>query len=174
MSEKLKKECAKYVPTQFDPAVDPGYVHPANGWRNENLECQTFEDSEFDLVVTQDVFEHVFNPDLAISEIARTLKPGGAHVATVPLVCKTKPSRRRARLMKDGTITHLLPGHYHENPIDEQGSLVTIDWGFDIANYFDANSGLNTTILFIDNINLGISADLIEVLVSIKQNIPDL
>ncbi|WP_161851799.1 class I SAM-dependent methyltransferase [Bradyrhizobium sp. CCBAU 051011] len=33
--------------------------------RNENVEEQKFEDCSFDLMVTQDVFEHIFHPDKA-------------------------------------------------------------------------------------------------------------
>jgi len=41
-------------------------------------------DESFDLVITLDVFEHVLRPAKAFAEIARTLKPGGAHIYTVP------------------------------------------------------------------------------------------
>ncbi|MDR0583764.1 MAG: class I SAM-dependent methyltransferase [Treponema sp.] len=49
------------------------------GYRNENLEEQTFSDEMFELIITQDVFEHVYNPEKAFSEIARTLKKA-AHI----------------------------------------------------------------------------------------------
>ncbi len=39
--------------------------------------------------LTQDVFEHLFDPAAAFREIARTLQPGGAHVFTTLLVRKT-------------------------------------------------------------------------------------
>jgi len=38
-------------------------------------------DESFDLVITQDFFEHVLRP---AKEIARTLKSGGAHIYAVP------------------------------------------------------------------------------------------
>lgn len=40
----------------------------------------TLEDESFDLVISQDVFEHLFNPELAFAEVARTLELGGAHL----------------------------------------------------------------------------------------------
>jgi ubiquinone/menaquinone biosynthesis C-methylase UbiE len=46
-------------------------------------EAQSFPAESFDIVVTQDVFENLFAPDRAIKEIARTLRPGGAHIMTV-------------------------------------------------------------------------------------------
>lgn len=124
-------------------------------------------------MVTQDVFEHIFEPDRAIKEIARTLRPGGAFIATVPIILKTKPSQRRASLV-DGGIVHHLEAQYHGNPISSDGSLVVIDWGYDIVSYLQYHSGLNFIMIQIDNIDLGIRGDYIEVLVGIKQPLPDL
>lgn len=45
-----------------------------------------FADKFFDSVLTNQVFEHVFNPDEFISEIKRVLKPGGQLLLTVPFV----------------------------------------------------------------------------------------
>lgn len=45
-----------------------------------------FNDKEFDSVVTNQVFEHVFNPDNFLSEINRVLKNGGTLLLTVPFV----------------------------------------------------------------------------------------
>ena len=55
----------------------PVNISPGN--RCENLEELTFDDNTFDLVITQDVLEHVLNPGKAFKEICRVLKPGGAH-----------------------------------------------------------------------------------------------
>ncbi len=45
-----------------------------------------FKESEFDSVVTNQVLEHVFNPDEFLSEINRVLKPNGKLLLTVPFV----------------------------------------------------------------------------------------
>jgi len=169
---KLAREARLYTMTHFDPALAPGAEGP--GWRNENLEAQTFADESFDLVVTQDVFEHIFEPGLAIAEIARTLKPGGMHVGTAPLANKGRPSERRARRLPDGSVEHLAEPLHHQNPIDAEGSLVTIDWGYDIADYFDAHAPLSTTIHALDDLNRGIRGEFLEVLVSRKAGPPAL
>jgi hypothetical protein len=169
---KLAAECAGYLFTHYNPALALGEAGP--DWRNEDLEQQTFEDESFDIVVTQDVFEHLLEPDRAIAEIARTLKPGGLHIATVPLVRQDGASRRRARRGQDGELEHLQEAAHHLNPVDPDGSLVTIDWGFDIADYFDVHGGLNTTIFALDDLSRGIRAELIEVLVSRKAAPPTL
>lgn len=51
-SLKLKSECSNYVPTQYFPDFPLGEVHKT-GFRNEDLESQTFPDESFDLVITQ-------------------------------------------------------------------------------------------------------------------------
>ncbi|TWU53025.1 putative S-adenosylmethionine-dependent methyltransferase [Candidatus Brocadiaceae bacterium B188] len=45
-----------------------------------------FQDSEFDSVIANEVFEHVFSPSDFLSEIYRVLKPGGILLITVPFV----------------------------------------------------------------------------------------
>jgi SAM-dependent methyltransferase len=172
VSQRIRKEAKSYTASQWDPSVPPGSIH-AKGYRAEDLQHQTFADEVFDLVLAQDVFEHIFEPDKAIKEIARTLRPGGAFIATVPIVLKTRPSRRRAAFL-DGEIRHYMPAEYHGNPVSAEGSLVTIDWGYDIGAYLQHHSGLSFLILQIDNIDQGIRADYIEVLVGIKQPIPAL
>jgi Methyltransferase domain len=170
-SVKLKRECPSYVETQFDRSVPFGTVHATRGYRSENLEDQTFDNEMFDIVITQDVFEHLLHPDKAIQEIARTLRPGGAPIMTVPIVNKNKPSRRRAGL-ENGQIKHYLEAQYHSNPIDPEGSLVTVDWGYDIASYLSSHSGLSTTTFYLDDIERGIQAEYIEVIVSRKEAVP--
>jgi SAM-dependent methyltransferase len=45
-----------------------------------------FPDNSFDSIITSQVFEHVFTPDLFVKEIYRVLKPGGTLLLTVPFV----------------------------------------------------------------------------------------
>jgi SAM-dependent methyltransferase len=165
-SERLKLECPNYLASQFFPERDPGTIGP-DGMRCENLEALTFADETIDLHVSQDVLEHVFHPDRVFREIARTLKPGGMHICTVPLVNKSTPSRRRAEL-RDGALIHIEPEMYHGNPIGDGRSLVTVDWGYDICRHILEASGLFTTLVSIDDLSRGIRAEYIEVLVTAK------
>jgi SAM-dependent methyltransferase len=102
-----------------------------NGKRCENLESLTFTDSTFDIFITQDVMEHVFRPDIAMHEIMRVVRPGGAHVFTAPKHFGLLESRQRARLKPDGTVEHLEPPNYHGAPDGEDRALVTWDYGYD-------------------------------------------
>lgn len=170
-SLRMKNECAHYIATQYDPTVHFGTLHPSGAYRSENLEDQTFADRSFDIVVTQDVMEHLFDPIQATREIARTLRPGGAHVFSVPIVRKQAPSRRRARLTAGG-IEHLLPEQYHGNPMSEKGSLVTVDWGYDILEHL-GRGGLAHFMHYIDDLSRGIRAEYIEIVVGKKSTCSD-
>lgn len=165
-SSRLREGCVRYTPTQFYPDVSLGSTE--RDYRCENLESLTFPDESIDLHVSQDVLEHVFDPTAAFREIARTLKPGGAHIFTVPLVYRSGPSRCRARRRPDGTVEHLEPPEFHGNPIDDQGSLVVTDWGFDIVKAIHDSSGLFTYVFHIDDLSRGIRAEYIEVLMTVK------
>jgi SAM-dependent methyltransferase len=167
VSVKVKNECPGYVASQFCPDFPKGTVHP-HGFHCEDLENLTFASQSFDLVITQDVMEHVLNPTRAFAEIARTLKPNGAHIFTAPLVNKAGSSEARAKRDEDGSIVYLCTPEYHDNPVDPQGSLVCMEWGYDICDFIFKVSGLYTTIVYIDDISRGIRAEYIEVLISRK------
>jgi SAM-dependent methyltransferase len=165
-SPKFARECPGYVASQYWPELPAGELR--NGVRCENLERLSFADESFDLHVTQDVLEHVLDPQAVFREIARTLKPGGAHVFTVPLVRGRHPSQARAERRADGSIVHLAEPKYHPSPADPNGSLVTIDWGFDVCDWIYRASGLSTRIVEIDDLEHGIRGELNEVLITAR------
>ena len=165
-SLRLAAHCPGYVGSQYFPDGTPGSM--VGPFRCENLEALTFADESIDLHVTQDVLEHIFHPERMFRELARTLKPGGAHVFTVPLVNRHEPSRRRARLTPRGEVVHLAPAQYHGNPVSDDGALVTFDWGYDIVRAIHEASGLFTHVIHIDDTRMGIRAELIEVLITYK------
>lgn len=139
-----------------------------DGHRNENLESMSFEDASFDLVVTQDVLEHVYEPAKVFQEIARTLRPGGAHIFGVPIINKHRASQVWALKGQDGEPKFMHEPEYHGNPIDRRGSPVTMHWGFDIVQFIQDACGLQTTIEYVDDLQFGIRGEYIEVLVTKK------
>lgn len=169
-SRRLSEECSHYIPSQYFPDQEPGSM--VGSFRCENLEALTFADESIDLHITQDVLEHVFHPSRVFKEIARTLRPGGMHICTVPLVNKGMPSKLRARIDNEELI-YLEPEQHHRNPVGDGRSLVTIDWGFDICRHIFNSSGLFTHIVYIDDLSRGIRAEFIEVLVTVKPQVLD-
>jgi SAM-dependent methyltransferase len=135
-------------------------------YRCENLEHQTFPDGSFDLVITQDVFEHVLDPARAFGDIARTLKPSGVHLFTVPWYY-WKPTFVRA--VKDGEgVRHLADPDYHVNPADPKGSLVVTEWGEDFCDFVERASGMPTTVVRMFDRHRGIEGEFLDVFVSQK------
>jgi len=170
-SRRLQKEAKRYIASQFFPGIPSGQRH--QGFRCENLEAMSFADSSIDLHITQDVFEHIFNPVASFREIARTLRPGGAHVFTVPLVNKNNPTRQCATMDAHGHVTHLVEKpEFHGNPVDANGSLVTWNWGYDITQCIFQACGLQTEMVYLDALELGIRAEYIEVLITRKPSDP--
>jgi SAM-dependent methyltransferase len=140
--------------------------------RCENLEALSFDDESIELHVSQDVVEHIFHPEQAFREIARTLKPGGMHIFSVPIVNKDRPTARRARIL-NGEIDHMAPAQYHGDGFSGSKSLVTFDWGYDLCRHIFEASGLFTHIIQIDDVSKGIRADLIDILVTVKPKAAD-
>ena len=74
--------CRDYLASYWFPGVENGARIGA--FRCVDLHAQPLPDAAFDLVVTQDVLEHVAAPDRALREVERTLATGGRHVFTLP------------------------------------------------------------------------------------------
>jgi SAM-dependent methyltransferase len=170
-SEKIRRECKHYVASQFFPEVPRGQFK--DGQRSEDLEALTFPDESFDLVITQDVFEHVLRPAKAFAEITRTLRPGGAHVYTVPYY-RGKKTLVRAESNGSEGIKHLMKPDYHGNPIDSSGSLVITEWGDELCDFVLRCSGMTTTILNFYDPKFGLKGDFLDVLISRKASATDL
>ncbi len=96
------------------------------GIRHENVESLSFADSAIDVIVSQDVFEHVANPWQGFAECFRVLKPGGRMFMTIPFA--GSPRAETVDRVQQG-----LPDFYHGNPLSEQGSLVYSDFGWDLV-----------------------------------------
>lgn len=116
----------EYLPDQKDK--DRFFPVPHLDMLSTNL-----PDGAFDVVVSNDVLEHV--PDLArgLRETRRILKSGGACIATVPFRFEFQETSIRA-VVADGKIVHLVEPEFHGNPVDPQGSLVFQVPGWDILD----------------------------------------
>jgi SAM-dependent methyltransferase len=162
----LKRGCPGYVASQFFPGIPVGET--VSDFINQDLERQSLADESFDLVITQDVFEHVFDPERAFKEICRTLRPGGAHIFTVPLINRHGKSEVWATKDAHGKTQFLKTPEIHGNPVDPNGSPVTMHWGFDIVDFIREKTGMETIIEDLYDLHFGLSAYYLEVLVSKK------
>jgi len=130
-SSKLKAECPFYLATYLFDDVPRGMTK----WdmQCEDLENQTFADNAFDIVVTQDIYEHLFDPEVATKEIFRTLKPGGHSILTTGIWKDRIGTQVCARKGPDGSLIFLTEPEYHGDPLGK-GALVTHRFGYDFIS----------------------------------------
>jgi SAM-dependent methyltransferase len=114
---------------------------------NEDLQELSYKDSDFDIILTSDVIEHVPDVKKALQETLRVLKPGGAHIMTVPLILGRR-SKRRAHIENNGVIINDSEPSFHGS--GEADYLVWNEFGDD---YIDIvrEVGFEAYYLFINN-----------------------
>lgn len=125
-----------YTPSYFRDNIPPGTV------RHDGVVCQditqlAMPDQSVDLIVSSDVLEHVPDFPAALRESRRVLRPGGAHVFTVPPCPRTQ---QRARIT-EGRVEHLAEPEYHIDPLSKEGVLAFWNFGPDLPHRF-AQPGL--------------------------------
>ena len=103
---------------------------------HQDLSALTFADNSFDLVLCNELFEHVRDLDGAFLQIARVLRPGGRLLATCPLAFGQLGSIIKA--CHDPQTGALIPNgeaEFHGDPIrPESGSLVYRVPGWDVLD----------------------------------------
>jgi SAM-dependent methyltransferase len=118
-----------FVCSEYWDNVPNGQI--VNGVYCEDVRKLTFNGNSFDFIISQDVFEHIPNPEEGFREIYRVLKPGGYHIFTVPFSRKMNKSRTRA-IVINGQTKHILPPTYHGDILRREGILVYTDFGQDL------------------------------------------
>ena len=108
---------------------ESGFVNE-KGIRHEDATHLSFPDCSFNCVISQDVFEHVFDIDSCLKEMYRVLTPRGHLIISVPFYTTELHTRKRAEIV-DGKVELLLDPQYHGNPMGG-GSLVVYDYGWDL------------------------------------------
>jgi SAM-dependent methyltransferase len=103
------------------------------GVRHEDICNTSFPSEHFDFILSSDVLEHVPEPQKALSEIYRVLKPGGKFIFTVPFGENMARSDIRARQRDDGTVEHLKEATYHGDPMRPEGILVYVIFGENLS-----------------------------------------
>lgn len=104
---------SEYIPGQLSGAV-------VDGIRNEDVQALTFEDNSFDVVCSNQVFEHVPDDIKGFSECHRVLKAGGMMVMSVPLF--DIPSTQKIAQLSGGALEFLAEPEFHDSRIGGVGS----------------------------------------------------
>ena len=165
ISLKLKNTCKKYIASQYYPATSDAKI---GEFFNINLEKQSFSDESFDIFIALDVMEHIFDPESAIKEIYRTLKPDGYAFMTFPInKAQVKPLEPRAELL-GFEINYIKEPEFHGNPIDSNGSLVTVEYGYEIHQEISRWAPLDVEIIRFSRNDIGVIGEFTEVIVCKK------
>jgi Methyltransferase domain len=103
--------------------------------RFEDLTRLSFDVGEFDYVICVEILEHIPDYKAALREMARTLAAGGRAILSFPWLGKdTYDHLVRADLKADGSINHILPPEYHEDPAKPEGILSFRSFGWRILD----------------------------------------
>ena len=128
-----------------------------------------FQDASFDVVISNEVLEHVPSIEQALAESARILKFGGWHIGTFPFLFNGAVSEVRT-VRTEGSVVHLLPPEYHGNPVDESGgSLVYTIPGWDIIEKAKENGFSRAEMRFIADSKYGILTENVGVFIFCAQ-----
>jgi len=84
-----------------------------NGVLNQDIQRLTFPDASFDLVTSNQVFEHVADDRAGYRETYRVLRPGGAMIFSVPLY--DTPSTLKTAEFQNGEVVFFGEPEYHDS-----------------------------------------------------------
>jgi len=110
----------------------------------QNVESLTFGNEMFDVVISEDMFEHVRDYKKGFQEVFRVLKPGGYHIFTVPFIFD-RPTL--IRVDTDGpSDIEILPPEYHGEK-NGRKILAYRTFGLDLLDFLK-NIGFETVVDF--------------------------
>jgi SAM-dependent methyltransferase len=143
---------SEYAPTEAEQKRIAPVVH-------QDLANLSFPDDCFDVIISNEVFEHL--PDLpkSLAELARVTRAGGTLLATFPFLPFVEISLVKARMQPDGEIEYLMEKEFHGNPmIPDGGSLVFQIPAWDIAEMAVTAGFLRSEFVLVSSLRAGITA----------------
>jgi hypothetical protein len=127
-----------YERSAYRQDAEPGEIR--DGVRCEDLMATTFASESFDLIITSDIFEHVRKPALGFREMCRVLRPGGAHVFSIPVTAPMRPTTvERVDTSGDDDVFLVEPAYHNTH-------LVYNDFGEDLLEVLEV-AGFRTEVV---------------------------
>ena len=113
-----------------------------------DITCSPFPDGAFDVVISNEVLEHVTDLDAALVDTARILARGGTFLATFPFGYNSETTDIRA-VIEGGQIRHFAEPEYHGNPTDPGGGALVFQVpGWDIIERALAAGFVDASMIF--------------------------
>jgi hypothetical protein len=137
------KTLPHYVMSDYWPDVEPG--DERDGVRCEDMMALTFANESFDLVITSDIFEHVRHPYVGFTELHRVLRPGGAHIFSIPVQEPMRAATVERVDVSGEDDVYVLEPRYHLGPGNSQ-HIVYNDFGRDLVNRLE-DVGFDTDVI---------------------------
>ena len=116
--------------------VPGGTLHTVGGLsvRHESITGLSFPSCSLDVIVHNDVLEHIFDYKKALEELYRVLRKGGSLIFTCPFFFMLDRELQKARILDDGSIEFLMEPEYHGDPINPQGALTFYHYGWGLLD----------------------------------------
>lgn len=137
----LKMKNPKTVGSEY---FGKSYGPKFRGILNEDCCNLSFKDNTFNNIISNDVFEHVYDIDAALREAFRVMRNNGKLFLSVPFCYQRDKTVQRA-VLKNDKIDYLLEPAYHGSTRKgESKTLVFYDFGWDLLEKIN-NAGFKHT-----------------------------
>lgn len=135
--QRLQETYPEIIGSEYIGAGIPGgTLHAMSGIpvRHESITGLSFSSCSLDVMVHNDVLEHVFDYRKALEELHRVLKKGGSLIFTCPFFFMLDRELQKARVLADGSIEFLMEPEYHGDPINPKGALTFYHYGWGLLD----------------------------------------
>lgn len=118
------KHLPNYICSEFFDNIENGETNE-QGILCLDLCNIKFDDNTFDIIISEDILEHIKNPEIAFAEIERVLKNSGLHIFTIPF------NESGVSKQRDENVRQV----YHGDGLREEGILVYNEFSWDINKF---------------------------------------
>ena len=161
----LKRNFKEFVFSEYFEGVDSGKI--INKILAQDVQNTSFKKNQFNLITSNQVFEHVPDLDKAFSECSRILCKGGALIFTVPLFSDILQTKKVCVLNK-GKLHFLYKPEFHSSRIMGGKKNVPVFWHISRHDICDLlkKHGFKANVVEVGRKNFAIS----EVIYALKTN----